>query len=196
MKVCARCRKGKRRSAFTANSKCLDGLQSWCRKCMSDYSRERRRRDPAIRLSGEGVVCAVRGCGVRRDLLARHLRADHGLSVAEYRLRYPGAPTISENLRAAKRDIWVDQNGPVKWTCQAMIGAVQAYACRLGRVPTTGDWDARPRRRGTVRSFPPTSKIITAFGTWDGAMAACGFVRCSCGRGWLLTHENVLRSTA
>lgn len=54
MKVCSSCEKAKVRSAFHKNRTTKDGLQAWCRRCVSEYGRSYRSRGGGSSL-GPGV---------------------------------------------------------------------------------------------------------------------------------------------
>lgn len=165
-----------------------------------EYTRNKRERDFP---SGENpVICKL--CGERLRTLAGHLQARHGINTAEYRRRFPGEPTISGDLRAMRREIWIDRYGRStqegiqldEWTPTKIIAALRADAERKARPPTFNAW----QRPAANRPNPAT--VIRAFGTWRNALREAGLsargrgrkkgeTRKVCLRGHPLTPDNL-----
>jgi hypothetical protein len=79
LRLCGRCGEHLPREFFARNNSEKCGLQSWCRKCMTTYSRERYKH-----LSSSPVVVSSKMCFMcKRDLPAelfqRAIRGKHGL---------------------------------------------------------------------------------------------------------------------
>ena len=84
------------------------------------------------------VVCLE--CGLRGQILRRHLRDAHGLEPAEYRARWKLADDhpITAPAYSARRSAMAKQIG-------------------LGRPPAAAETPAAPRRRGRPRQLPATT---------------------------------------
>lgn len=81
-KRCTKCGEAKVVGEFGVKRKSPDGLQEWCRSCMSAYHRERRQSDPAWRAKKIEAV---------REYRRRHPRgSDYWLAIAEQNAREAG----------------------------------------------------------------------------------------------------------
>src|SRR5438093_2811527 len=110
---------------------------------------------------GDGVECLVCGANLWGKLHG-HLRI-HGLTLAEYRTRFPGARTASEHERAVGRDIWVDSHGALKWSAGRVLAAIRKKYRVSSRVPSGRD---DPSLEHAALRF---------FGSWNEAVERAGF---------------------
>jgi hypothetical protein len=162
------------------------GCRRWVRrapkaKFCSDECRalfHAERRTPQLRSSSQGLI-SCRICGVERHILARHLRASHGLSSAEYRRLHPGAPIVSEHYRGISADRKIDEQGEPYWTRERILRALQRDAKARGKAPSSTEWrralgvqQLAFSRRGQRR--PSLSTVLLVFGSWNAALTAAG----------------------
>lgn len=141
-----------------------------------ERSRQRNRQ-----AQPDAFACEL--CGARLAMMGCHLRFIHGMDVREYRERFPGAPTVSPNHSAIKRDQLADQRdrpGEDRyWTERRIITAIRRWAVQHGRAPTKAEW-WRPTGAGAEGGWAlgkrPSVWIVTQrFGSWNVAIEASGF---------------------
>jgi len=98
-KRCPRCRKRKPLDDFHRSRRTRDGRQAYCKQCRAERSPTRTSRNP---LPSDPVACRV----CQRPfwiITGKHLRL-HGMTLADYRQRFPDAPTIAESYRAGRKE--------------------------------------------------------------------------------------------
>lgn len=152
--------------------------------------------------SPDRVVCLV-CCNEFKALSHTHLRL-HGLTAADYKARYPGAPLVSETTRetwaAHGRDRLLDRRGHSTrdglvletWTEAQIIAALKNYVRRHGIVPSIPDWSRRTSTWAgddlAVMAWRPSySTIRRVFGSWTAGLAAAGLQPRS--PGWRKTQQ-------
>lgn len=128
--------------------------------------------------SRDPIVCRVcRDEGKTACLflaLGKHLNAMHGVSVAEYRRRYPGAPVMSDEVKAHLRvvleDRVADGRAPVErlWSRGRIIRALREDAARRGRAPRQEEWSR------AATNHPSYATVTQRFGTWTNGLRAAG----------------------
>jgi hypothetical protein len=121
------------------------------------------------------IPCQV--CGREYHVLGKHVRV-HGLTIKDYRAKFPGARTASENFQGHAMDRLVDAGGLPYWTRPRIEAWIREETKRLGRPPKAR---ARPQqtvadnRFGVVRrSRPSDSVVIPLYGSWNAAIEAAG----------------------
>jgi hypothetical protein len=152
--VCPRCRK---------RPKLAHGYCAACKRIVNREWRERNpdRHDPVA----HEIECLI--CGWTGRFLGPHLRR-HDINSAEYRKRFPGAPTSSTEMLGINFDLWIDRNGPPRWTEARIISVLKRFAKRTGRVPAQSDFAY------TASTRPAWMTVVNAFGTWNKALVAAG----------------------
>jgi hypothetical protein len=144
------------------------GCRRWVRrapkaKCCSDECRvlfhvERRR--PQLRSSSRGLI-SCRICGLERHILARHLRASHGLSPAEYLRLHPGAPVVSEHYRGISADRKLDEQG--SRTGPASGSSAPSNGMREGAVSHRAQPNGGARSASNSWPSPDAVSVVPAF---------------------------------
>jgi hypothetical protein len=131
-------------------------------------------------LGDDHIICCI--CGRELLIFGSHLRYAHSIDVAEYRRRFPDAPTVSSSEREVRRDLFADQRdrpGEAKyWTKQRIITAIRRWAAqREGRPPTKAQWwraeGVAPFDR--IPERPSVYTVVSRFGSWSAAIEAAGF---------------------
>jgi hypothetical protein len=154
-------------------------------------------------LHDDAIECLLcRDEGEKRRLfnsVGIHLKK-HGITVRDYRLRYPEAPTSSENVKGHSLDSLLDQ-GPLSgkhfWTPDSIIRALRNDAKRRARAPTFTEW------KQPSKGLPSMQVLQDHFGSFNGALQAAGLTtrrrgkqlgaRMShCRRGHEFTPENTV----
>lgn len=175
MKRCSVCGERLLDGDFHANPRTRDGLASCCKKCQ----RKSKRRSTRLRPEpGLGVVCRV--CGDDFHSLFSHLRI-HGLTARQYRERFPGAPTQTEDHALAMRERRIDQHGSPRWDAPQIIAAIQRFVDKNGALPTANAW------RSARRTHPCGYQVRHVFGSWNKAIEAAGFTPRA--QGWRTYNE-------
>lgn len=167
------------------------------------------RRNPASK--SETIRCRL--CGERLKVMGTHLPRRHGITAAEYRERFPGAPTISPETRAMYSDLAVDRwateaptgVGPraerelgVGWAPETCLVALGQFAHLHKRPPRYNEL----RRAHPDARYPTAQTLVKLFGSFNEALEAAGLPtrgvgsanvgkrRKRCKRGHRLTPEN------
>jgi hypothetical protein len=95
-KRCRHCGEEKPREEFSPAPAMKDELKSWCGECLQqnnrDWKESRSYFGPSEPLPEERVTCLE--CGKYGRSLGIHVRVHGGMTIAEYREKYPGAPTV------------------------------------------------------------------------------------------------------
>lgn len=127
-------------------------------------------------------------CGRELHFLGSHLRV-HSLTSADYWQLFPGAPLVSDNLRAIRTAQKRDRDGDPYWTADRIIAAMRAWAGRTGSTPTYAQWGRRRKTKTHPSGFPaggrsrPTAATVEkVFGSWTAAVDAAGLEHPSMGR--------------
>jgi hypothetical protein len=164
-------------------------------------------RSPAARSGGplhddavECLICRDEDVPARLfNTLSKHL-SKHGMTVRDYRHRYPGARTASRDVRGYQHDLLLDRRpitGDRFWTDDQVIAVLRADAKRRGRSPTQEEWKRPSKGR------PSFSTLRHHFGSFNAALRAAqlptrktagqlGVRRSHCLRGHELTPENTI----
>lgn len=118
----------------------------------------------------DGVACLT--CGVVRASLRQHLKFAHGMTVKEYRKRFPGAETASPSLRKAARatheDRVIDDNN---WpTIKRSSTCAKGHAMRGKNIYRSKDGGRHCRRcaseRGRLRYLAKKEEILARNARW------------------------------
>lgn len=107
MKYCPKCERKRNNSKFSNKSSAADGLQGWCKDCMNEYSRDRRKLKKMVLVecssckqafynddivNGKCVVC------IEIDGINKAKAACQKLAKAAFKVKMPQLPTPKPTL--------------------------------------------------------------------------------------------------
>lgn len=138
----------------------------YCAPCKREVNQGRDRTHERYTPVAREIECQI--CGWTGRFLGPHLKRHPGINTVVYRKLFPGEPTSSPMMLGINYDLWIDRNGPPRWTEERIITMLRAHARRKGRTPRQEDFLL------ARKTTPSWMTVVGVFGSWNKAIVAAG----------------------